>query len=521
MYSPQITALSGVNFQNFLKLLLCDTKSPESHSAWKKLRQDIKLFSQQPNPLDLNSVFVDLMTLKMLIYPILEDSNQSLKPSEWESVATVVKSMESRLKKIDSRILQMKKEEPEQALQLSPLVEQIRTLSNTAQNYWNTYQESWRQFQFQDTEAEEDPVETPSTEGDPPRFNREGWQVVQISFKVLMTELAFRAKNKTTEITPEEIADYPIFPILINQIQEIEERAQGFELLEKVKLVQARYKQLAQTLQFFYGDSPILPEKEKKQSSTEAETPPQKSQKALPVVLFDSDKRKKWLWALPLLGGLLVLIIFLSQSEQKPSSIKPGFGGGGKGPANFNLKEGQKGFSSSSVKKELEQWQNSQSVKIPVQDLTQDLKEQLSSLTDDMTQSLLQQITNDLQELMVLLADETSAFLVSAESLHQFDSFAELEAFLNKIEEQYQKILELTEVLKENLTKYSMSLEVKRLDGKPAVFLVLKDKQNRVMGTIGVGGQGLELRWGASNSLLVVRDSQELINAIEKLEQTQ
>lgn len=515
MYAPKITPLSGKSFENFLDLVLHDVKSPEYHKAWKKVQQDIKLFIKHPDPLDLNQLFVDLMTLKILAFPILEASQHPLKPNEWEPIAEALKSIEERCERVNKRMLQMKKKDPKQALELQPLVDQLFPIRNTMQTYWKTYQEEWQKFQFEDPSEEETKS---SSETPAPGFNRAAWHVLQTGFKALVSELSFRAKHNKTVSTIEDVVEYPLLPLLVREIRTLADAAQGFELLEKVKIVQSRNKQLALRLQFLYGETPVLPEKEK---AILVPPKPNSSTASKSTSTFSwSDHRKKLLWLLPL-ALVLVLVFWLAQNNSSPTRQPPMSGLKGSSLAGPLGSKSNNQQNTSNLKKDLESLQSSQNTSIPIRELSSQIKEQLESVTGEVSDALLKEITEDLKEMMVILADETTAFLVSGESLERFDTFAELRDFLDAIQEQVQKVLELANAVQAQLTQYDVSVSMARNENEPTFALVLRDKNNHIVGKIGLHAQGLALQWKDMKNSLVVQNPSELAQAIKDLESSQ
>ncbi len=543
MPEPTILPLTGGRFESFLNLNDPASKSDVIHAAWKKIQQDVNLFSERPQ-IDFNEVFRDVMALEALVYPILEESQKPLGSAEWKRVNSQRKEALGQWKRLDEGLKQVRKNDLPLYRQLRPLLDQLKEVCEETQVCWKNYESAWLQFQAQEAEQKEredaqrgvqqtpheDAPTSPSEEQPDaqfeeekkkltsPSFNRVRWHVLRLSVKALILEIRYRGKRKQPLDSQDDVPDYPIFKILVEEVQNIYRRTEGFELLEKVKLVQRRNSQIAKILQPYYTEGPVLSEslRSSQKPSRENTAPvPNPQTTSQPAKQFN---RKKWALLLLLLlflpiGGIVIYQQVAPTSTQERSSFV----------------QKKSSFSFTSVKDSLLSFGGDSDQTTEISEIQQSLQANNVDLSvyplSDKFQSLaeatsvpseIKQALAEAKETVMLVASESAAYLVSQESLLRFDSLEELDEFLESIREQYQQFLATIEILQDRLTQYEISLEATSEEGIGNLTLIMRDANGDIAGRINLGVDGWELRWQNLDSTQVVNTPEELAEVIEQ-----
>lgn len=521
----EIQPFTGEGVEIIWELVRSESRGPEFQAAWQKIEKDVNHFSESAPILDFNEVTLDIMTLEILAYPILlEEAQRPLKSGESKNILAQIQLALEQLKTLKENLKQLKKQEPDLAEPLLPFFEKLKSNYQEMRHQWEKYKKDWEAFQIEEESEEESEIESVKEKiEEVPNFDHVGWQTLQLCFKTLFAELEYRIKWKKEIETKEQISQYPLFPILIEEIQTIHAKTQGFELLARAQLTQKRSQQLAQKLQFLYGPDPILPQKEKAVRDTSEPTEEAKTKGAL----LSKKKKKVWLWVSLLgLGFLgLVLLTLLSQppdkKQSKPfqSQISSSKSVPRKQP--FSFLSGQMEQSDQS-KKSLESAQQivrSKGLKIPVYAPNESMKKLFAA--EEVTTETLRSITKEAKELTALFVDEEDAYLVSGESLLHFDSLEKLKNFFAQVVEQYEQVVKVADVLQKELSQYQISVSLPEANGQGGYGLVLRDKNDRVVGQIEISADVLKLQWEAITNNLVIRNAQELVKVIQAIETSQ
>ncbi len=517
MNISQIQALNGEGFDIFLELLIAEAKTSGLQDAWQILQQKVDLFSENTEVLDLNEIFVEVMTLKLLIAPILEDTHHPLKGEEWQQIPAQLQNTLTQLKRVQKYLAQTQSEETDFVKLLTPLFDQLKVVYREMGTYWQWYQQQWKEFQKPDSDEANDQKDIK----EPPFFNRTGWAVAQLSFKALVTELQFRKKKKVSFLDQSHMPDYPIFQLLIKEVQELAENMESFELLEKIQLAQKRNEQLAQQLQPFYGVEPILVKNIAKPSQTIAPSSGISRESNLKYRKKPTKKTNKKL--LLLLAFLIVLILgVLSQLSQPPSTpngIESESTSDAKlsgvfskqfVPSRIDPESGAK-----NTEGQLLQMLQTNKMDMAVYAIDDNLKKMIEA--EKIPKKALKKMMTELKQPVVLFADESAAYLASAEDLIRYDSLKELQKLLDAIAEYYQEMLETVETLENELLQYEVSVVV--LDQEqPGYSLLLRNANNQVVGQIGFSSEGLQLQWQNMENVLTFATVRELVDAVKTLE---
>ncbi|MBF0279241.1 MAG: hypothetical protein HQM13_15695 [SAR324 cluster bacterium] len=531
MDSPQLQPLNGEEFSSFLDLIPSESKSPEFHAAWQSIQKNVQQYPGNSSILDFNEIFVEVMMLEILAYPILqEDAHGPLKSGESKRIFEQFQTALEQMKNLKSELQQQKINNLELEDQTALLFEKLKSVYFEMRKQWNKYKKEWQKFkvlkkQKQESSKEENEEEKAakvnkgkeSTEEDgleAPHFNRVGWKVIQVSFNALLLEIRFRVKWKKFVCTEADVFRYPLFQVLVEEIREIDEKTQGFELLERAQLAQTRNKQLARRLQFLNDPDLILPDRSRTANGEEGEENYGKTKHA-PV-----KKSKKALLIIPLIGliiGVLSLLsLFLKPDSKQPKSFQS---------QSFNEAgmASQKGSSFETVvvperqqsKSTFPQLAESKKGGLPVYAPNESMKK--LSDAQEVTREMLQKTMAEVNELAVLVVNENSAQLISGENLLLFETLAEFEKFLDEVADQYQRMIEIAEVLGENLSQYDISVLTAKEGEATGYTLVLRNKNDQVVGKINFSTTDLKLQWENIEDTLVVKSVQELINAIRFL----
>ena len=511
----QLQPLNGEGFDSFLNLIHSESKGPEFHAAWQSIEKNVQQFSGNSTTLDFNEIFIEVMVLEMLAYPILlEDAYENLKSGEFKKNSDQVQAALDQMKSLKNELRQLKKEDPELAEQFMPLFGTLKSIYHQMRAHWISYKKEWQDFQFSNQQEKEQTEEKIVAL---PRFSRVGWKVIQISFGALLAEIQYRTKWKEVVTTENDVLRYPLFQILIEEIQEIHEKAQGFELLERAQLAQTRNKQLAQKLQFLYGSDPILPEKVRNAKKQDSEENHSKS------AVSSSKGSKKVLLIFPAIGLIIGGLALLSLISKPPSKQTKSFQSQSSKSAGTAPQKSSPLIDTATKRKEMKntfrQLADSKRSGVPVYAPNESMKK----LTDaqEVTTEMLQKTMKETKALAVLVADESVAYLISGENLLRFETLEELETFLDKVVKQYQRMVEVAEVLQEKLSQYQVSVLTSKEGGNAGYNLVLRNKDNQVIGQINFKTDALELQWKNMNDSQLVKTTQELINAIRNLEISQ
>ncbi|MBF0286882.1 MAG: hypothetical protein HQM14_03620 [SAR324 cluster bacterium] len=517
MSITEIRALSGDGFDTFLQLINAEGKPSELDVVWQEIEQRVDIFSKGEEILDLNAIFVEMMTLKLLVAPTLENTRHPLKGEDWQKMPAQIKNDWTQLKRIQKYLTQIQSEDAELEKLLLPLFDRLKTVYREMGVYWNSYQQDWKEFQKLDSDEEE--AEKKIKE--PPVFNHAGWAAAQLSFKTLIAELGLQKKKKGSFLDQNNISNYPVFQLLVKEVQDLARGMEGFELLEKIQLAQKRNEQLAQKLQPFYGAGPIIVKQITPPPPNINSSPAAPKKNNLKYKKEPPKKNKKLLW---LLVGLIVLCLgVLSQLSQPPpvsngiqaestSDFKrPGVFSKQFAPPRVNTAAG----SVKNTEGQLLQMLKMSKIDMAVYSVDDNLKQMLDAET--VPKELLKKMVKDLQQPLILVADEGTAYLVSAEDSVRYDSLEELKNLLDTIAEHYQQMLETVKVLQNELLQYEVSFMIEN-KGQPGYSLLLRDTKNQVVGQIDFGTKGLNLQWKGMDNVLSFETAEELADAVKKIE---
>ena len=186
-----------------------------------------------------------------------------------------------KMKKLSSLV---RKKDPLTFPNIAPLFnklfqinKELRTNWQSFKKTWSEYKRDWQHFQskkkqFLNKESKinqykrssqehknlENGVEPPVS---PPMFSRDRWHALRVSSKALETELIHQCERFRNESHQEkknfEDTTHPAINFLVEELRKIYLKTHGFELIDRVKLIQERNDQLMQELQPYFPE-PII-----------------------------------------------------------------------------------------------------------------------------------------------------------------------------------------------------------------------------------------------------------------------
>jgi len=280
--------ISGQNFEDFLLLTNPEDKKSKTKKAWQALQKQIQTYTPNTKLIDLNRICIDMIRMELLIFPVVEHWKRPLTNAEWAYIDKETIQLENQLEKMKKLSNLVRKKNPLAFPSIAPLFgklfdinQELRSNWEVFKNSWSTYKKDWQQFQsrkkqllkgkqetikskhenFQTNRLIENDLEPPMS---PPMFSRDRWHALRISSKALETELLHQCDNfrNCTKEDHKNIKEetHPGVKFLVEELRKIYLKTHGFELIDRVKLVQERNDQLMQELQPYFPE-PIISEK--------------------------------------------------------------------------------------------------------------------------------------------------------------------------------------------------------------------------------------------------------------------
>ncbi len=348
----KIVPISGDHFDDFLLLANNEHKSKKIKQAWQILRQQIHAHTADSKKIDLNSIFVDAVRMELLIFPVVEHWKRPLTNSEWEHIDRDSMHLEKQMEQMKKMSALLRKKEPRLFPDIAPLFNKMfdhnRELRNNWADFkklWTNYKKEWELFQLrkkqalkkrqnsikskQDTTAPNnnslENIEPPES---PPMFSREHWHALRVSTKALEIEILRQCENfRGVKINRQEKSNgetHSGVKFLVEELRKIYLKTHGFELIERVKLVQKRNDQLMQELQPYFPE-PIISDEIMSKTKPVSKNSETSNFRRYNKRNASSNRVRKTLLAAIFLPSLAVFILFFSQFQglnQKKDLIK-------------------------------------------------------------------------------------------------------------------------------------------------------------------------------------------------------
>ena len=474
-------------------------KSSRTKQAWQALRQQIQAHVPSSLRLDLNRICVDTIRMELLIFPVVEHWKRPLTNAEWAHIENEAKQLEQQMEKLRKLSSLVRKKDPLSFPELAPLFnklfehnQELRKNWSTFKSAWSDYKKDWQQFQtkkkqllrskqkpaksqaetFQRNNHTDKEIEPPVS---PPMFSRDRWHALRISSKALEIEVLHQCQRfrDGTMQEAEDLNDetHPGVKFLVEELRKIYLKTHGFELIERVKLVQQRNDQLMQELQPYFPE-PIISAEMKAATKSSPQLRNTSTDKSKKDKSSGPNYLRRFMLIL-LLIFLGVFIIFLVQMQDpspgkniikhlkffpKNKTLTAKSSTGNK-PSEFNLEDMMQEFGSN----------------IPVQESNERLKKMLTAppeILDKIANSILQEIGNNT---VFVFSEAQSIFLFWKGKVEKYASPEDLKKKLKLLEQKYKDVESLWKEMGDNAPeKIKVIPDV--LDGKSTYALEMLDE---------------------------------------------
>ena len=333
MEIAKFNPISGNHFEDFLLLTNPEDKISRTKKAWRALQHQIQTHAPNTQKIDLNSICIDMIKMELLIFPVVEHWKRPLTNAEWAYIDKESIQLENQLEKMKKLSKLVRKKNPVAFTAIAPLFGKLYEINQELRNNWDSfktswssYKKDWQHFQSKKKQLLNSKQDTPKSKFDnfnkksvigddleppksPPMFSRDRWHALRISSKALETELlhqcdSFRNGNRQINKNMEEDT-HPGVKFLVEELRKIYLKTHGFELIDRVKLVQERNDQLMQELQPYFPE-PIISEK------MLAETKPTPIIRETSSVKNKHKKPAPFKFSRKLILIIILILIFLS-----------------------------------------------------------------------------------------------------------------------------------------------------------------------------------------------------------------
>lgn len=330
----RIDPVTGDHFDDLLPLVDPEKKATALESAWGQLRQQIHAHVSRPEHLDLNAIFLDVVRLEVLMYPIVRDWKQPLSNQEWEHLESQSKALEQQQDRLKKLSLQSRRTRPEEYPKITTLFNRTQAATQELRSTWHGFKHEWRDYKreweainaqrrqvrqkrHKDGQSDETEIKLPEYPALPAVFRRDHWLVQRLVSRMLEVEL----RQRTLPKSEEDDEKHPGVKFLVGELRRVFQRTQGFELLDKIKLIQQRNTQFIQELEPAFGESIVTPDLHDEEHPTMERKPATPA----PKVEKPEQKDRSKLWLVAGLGALAVVgagLFFLPTDSQPPQPIK-------------------------------------------------------------------------------------------------------------------------------------------------------------------------------------------------------
>ena len=341
MDSSTIIPISGDHFENFMLMTNHEHKSKKIKQSWQILSQQIQTHTADNKKIDLNSIFVDTVRMELLIFPVVEHWKRPLTNTEWDHIDRDAIHLEKQMEQMKKLSALLRKKDPRLFPEIAPLFNKMfdhnRELRNSWADFkklWTNYKKEWELFQLrkkqalknrqqsikskQDSTDTNNSVEIIETPESPPMFSREHWHALRVSTKALEVEILRQCEHfRGGKINRQENSNgetHAGVKFLVEELRKIYLKTHGFELIERVKLVQKRNDQLMQELQPYFPE-PIISEEIKLQTKPVSKNLETSAFRKFKQKTAPANRLQKILLAAIFFPGLVVSIIFLSHYQ--------------------------------------------------------------------------------------------------------------------------------------------------------------------------------------------------------------
>ena len=499
MDKTRIIPISGEHFDEFMLLTNPEHKSSRKKQAWQALRQQIQVYTPDSLKVDLNRICVDTIRMELLIFPVVEHWKRPLTNAEWSHIEKEAKQLEQQMEKLRKLSSLVRKKDPLSFADLAPLFNklfeynlELRNNWKTFKNAWSDYKKGWQQFQtkkkqllrskkhttkseaesFAKVNSADKEIEPPES---PPMFSRDRWHALRISSKALEIEVLHQCQRFRDGIMQEEEdlnnETHPVVKFLVEELRKIYLKTHGFELIERVKLVQQRNDQLIQELQPYFTE-PIISEEMKAETKTTSPLSNISAKKINKDKSSGSNFLRRFVLIL-LLIMLGIFIIFLLKM-QDPSTGKnlikhlkffpknktlTADSKTDNKPSEFNMEDMMQEFGSN----------------ISVQESNERLKKMITAspqILDKIANSILQEIG---ENAVFVFSEAQTIYLFWKGKLEKFASPEDLKKKLKQLKQKYKRVESLWKQMGEK-TPENVKVVPDVLDGESTYALEMLDE---------------------------------------------
>ena len=499
MEESNIIPVSGDHFEDFMNLTNPEHKTSRTKEAWQVLRQQIQAHVPSSKMIDLNRICVDTIRMELLIFPVVEHWKRPLTNAEWAHIEKEAKQLVKQMEKLRKLSSLVRKKDPLAFPDLAPLFNKIfkynlelRDNWDIFKRAWSNYKKDWQQFQtmkkqllknkqdsstskpqnFQNENSVLKEIETPVS---PPMFARDRWHALRISSKAIEIEILHQCKHfrdgRKTDDTNTEEEPHPGVKFLVEELRKIYLKTYGFELIERVKLIQERNDQLMQDLQPYFPE-PII------SAEMQSITKPVSKKFASSAEKLKNNKSnagkslRKFIFII-LLITLAAFLVFLFQKNGTAPS---------KNIINhlkFTPKNKTLTAKSSTANKisklSIEDMMQEFGSNIPVQESNARLKKMVTAspeILENIANSILQEIGKNT---VFVFSEAQSLFLFWKGKLEKYASPEDLKIKLKQLEKQYKDVEALWKKMGDSAPE-NIKLIPDILDGKSTYALEMLDK---------------------------------------------
>ena len=319
-----------------------EQKSKKIKQAWQILRQQIHAHTADSKKIDLNSIFVDTVRMELMIFPVVEHWKRPLTNAEWEHIDRDSIHLEKQMEQMKKMSALLRKKDPRLFPEIAPLFNKMfdynRELRNNWAEFkklWTNYKKEWELFQLRKKQAlknrqksikskqgsteTNNSVENIEPPESPPMFSREHWHALRVSTKALEVEILRQCEHfRGGKINRQENSNgetHAGVKFLVEELRKIYLKTHGFELIERVKLVQKRNDQLMQELQPYFPE-PIISEEIKLQTKPASKNLETSAFRKYKQKTAPANRLQKILLAAILFSSLGGFTIFFSQYQR-------------------------------------------------------------------------------------------------------------------------------------------------------------------------------------------------------------
>ena len=499
MDTTSIIPISGDHFEDFMLLTNKEHKSLRTKQAWQALRQQIQAHVPSSLSVDLNRICVDAVRMELLIFPVVEHWKRPLTNAEWAHIENEAQLLEKQMEKLRKLSSLVRKKDPLSFPDLAPLFnklfeynQELRNNWKTFKSAWSDYKMDWQQFQtkkkqllrskqkpaksqadtFQKDNSADKEIEPPLS---PPMFSRDRWHALRISSKALEIELLHQCQS-FREGTIQEVENlkdetHPGVKFLVEELRKIYHKTHGFELIERVKLVQQRNDQLMQELQPYFPE-PIVSAKMKSTTKLSTKLLSTSTDKSKQGKSSEHNILRRFLLIL-LLIFMGVFVVFLLQKQD----LSPG----------KNIIKHLKFFpknktltaKSSSANKlsefNMEDMMQEFGSNIPVHESNERLKKMVTAppeIMDNIANNILQEIGKNT---VFVFSEAQTLFLFWKGKVKKYGSPEDLKKKLKQLEQKYKDVESLWKEMGDNAPE-KIKVIPDILDGKSTYALEMLDE---------------------------------------------